>query len=81
LQNPKRILQFVVEVVSFLDDILSIQVFTYSQTKPNIFWKFWHVTIDDVDTSNPHGCDNIPRSSKFHSIYLVSIVDPTLLMA
>jgi hypothetical protein len=37
--------------------------------------------MDDVDRSNLYGCDSIPRSSKFHSIYSIFVVDPTLLMA
>jgi hypothetical protein len=36
--------------------------------------------MDDVDRSNQHGCDSIPGSFKFHSIYSISIVDPTKLM-
>ncbi len=48
--------------------------------KPKIHRKFWHVAIDDIDKSNPHGPDNIPRSSKFHSIYGTFPTDPTTLM-
>jgi hypothetical protein len=79
LQNPKRILQFAIEVVSFLDDTWIPT--SYSQTKSDIFGKFWHITTDDVDRSNPHGCDNILGSLNFHSIYSISTIDPTLLMA
>ncbi len=63
LHNPKRRLQHAKKVVSFLDEVLSTQVPTsYTQNKPNILRKFWHIAIDDIDRSNPFGCGIIPKS-------------------
>jgi hypothetical protein len=60
LQNPKRKLQCAKEVVSFIEKILFTQVFTlYTQNTPNILRKFRYITIDDIDRSNPFGCDTI----------------------
>ncbi len=61
--------------------LLKFRAISYSQSKSDIFQKFWHIAIDDVDSSNLHGCDNILGSSNFQSIYSVSTIDPTLLMA
>ncbi len=83
MQNLEKILQFAIEVVFSLDDYLStwVPATSYSQSKPDVFQKFWHIAIDDVNRSNLHGCHNILGSSNFHSIYSIFNIDPTLLMA
>jgi len=81
LHNPEKRLQYVAKVVSFPEEVLSSRVPTfYLQSRPKTFQKFLHITIDDIDRSNPHGCDSILGCSKFHSIYSIPAIDPTLSM-
>jgi hypothetical protein len=80
LQNPQRRLQCEKEVVSFFHKILSTWVPTCTQNILKILRKFWHITIDDINRLKPFGCDIILESWEFHSIYSISIVDPTKLM-
>jgi hypothetical protein len=67
-------IQFLTNTVSFC--VLS----SYESSRGTISRFFWNVKLEHIDRSNLYAYDSIPSSSKFHSIHVFFIFNPTRLV-